>query len=131
KSPMSEVDSPVITGQAPAARLPADRIRQFEFSLTQSHGADDPFDVIIPRMHEGPEVFWSPEGLRPEEGAWIFRRDEDVRAVFLDNEHFSTTAISGVLKLIGSDASLIPNEINPPDHTWYRALLNPAFSPKR
>jgi len=115
----------------PAERLPPERIRQYELSLTQSAGADDPFDVIIPRLHEGPEVFWSPEGLRPGEGAWIFRRDEDVRAIFLDYEHFSTAAISGVLQLIGSDANLIPTEIDPPDHTWYRAFLNPAFSPNR
>src|SRR6185369_12031575 len=111
KSPMSEVDSPVITGQAPAARLPADRIRQFEFSLTQSHGADDPFDVIVPRMHEGPEVYWSPEGLRPGEGAWIFRSEAEVRKAFLDTASFSSAGISGVLKAIGSDDNLIPVEI--------------------
>jgi cytochrome P450 len=128
---MSEVDSPVITGQAPAARLPADRIRQFEFSLTQSHGADDPFDVIVPRMHEGPEVYWSPEGLRPGEGAWIFRSEAEVRKAFLDTASFSSAGISGVLKAIGSDDNLIPVEIDPPNHMWYRAFLNPMFSPTR
>jgi cytochrome P450 len=128
---MPAIDRAVSSAKPPAERLPPERVRQYEFCLTESAGADDPFDVIIPRMHSGPEVFWSPQGLRPDEGAWIFRRDEDVRAIFLDTEHFSSSAITGVLKLIGSDASLIPNEIDPPDHTWYRAFLNPAFSPKR
>jgi len=128
---MPEIDQAVSCAAPPIDRLAPERVRQYEFSLTQSAGADDPFDVIIPRMHEGPEVFWSPEALRPGRGAWIFRRDEDVRAIFLDNEHFTVNAVTTVLKLIGRDGNMIPNEIDPPDHTWYRALLNPAFSPNR
>jgi Cytochrome P450 len=115
----------------PAERVSPDRVRQYEFSLTQGEGADDPFDVLVPRINAGPEVYWSPEGLRPGEGGWIIRTDEEIRKVFLDTTSFTSAHISGVLQAIGSDQSLIPVEIDPPDHMWYRAFLNPMFSPVR
>lgn len=120
-----------VSGLSPEERLSADRIRQFEFSLTQAAGADDPFDVIIPRMNEGPEAYWSPESLRPGEGAWVIRSEEEVRGIFLDTSSFTSNGISGVLKAIGSDENLIPVEMDPPHHLWYRAFLNPMFSPAR
>lgn len=115
----------------PEMRLPPDLVRTYDLSFLSAENAEDPYDVLIPRIHEGPDLFYDPKGALDGSGAWIFRREADIRAGFLDEEHFTSQGAVGVFKLIGSDAGLIPAEIDPPDHAWYRAIMNPMFSPKR
>ncbi|MFZ4603687.1 MAG: cytochrome P450, partial [Caulobacterales bacterium] len=91
----------------------------------------DPYKVLIPELHaNAPEVFYAPGSHLSGGGTWIPRRAEDIRAVMLDAESFSSAAQTGLSRLIGQDWDLIPVEIDPPRHGAYRALLNPLFSPK-
>jgi cytochrome P450 len=125
------MDGTASTTPRPEERLPADLVRPYGLGFYAAVDADDPYDVIIPKVHEGPELFWDPKGSPRGDGAWIFRRSEDIRAAFLDEEHFTAVGAVGVLDLIGLEGGLIPAEIDLPEHSWYRAVLNPLFSPKR
>ncbi len=65
------------------------------------------------------------------DNAWVFRRADEIRRAFLDNEHFSVTGSPDLAKFFGEEWGLIPIHLDPPDHSAYRQLLNPIFSPKR
>ncbi|MET0338142.1 MAG: cytochrome P450, partial [Caulobacter sp.] len=65
------------------------------------------------------------------EGAWVPTRNDDIRAVLQDPETFSSEGSAGFAELIGESWPLIPTAIDPPDHSVYRAALNPLFSPVR
>jgi cytochrome P450 len=114
----------------PEERLPPELVRRYDLSSLSS-AEEDPFEVLIPRMHQGPSLFYDPKGALMGRGAWIFRREKDIRAAFRDDEHFGSSGAVDVLKIIGIEGGLIPAEIDPPQHSLYRTLLNPLFSPRR
>ena len=61
-------------------------------------------------------------------------RFEDVKDVFMDHETYSSTR-GTVLEMIDAGPENLPNLIpinyDPPTHTMYRAVLGPAFTPRR
>ena len=81
-------------------------------------------------LHQGPPIFYVPENTRNGEGTWIVVKAEDQRRVLQDGETFSSfrRIFSSAL---GEDWPLIPLEIDPPEHTVWRSLLNPLLSPRR
>lgn len=92
---------------------------------------DDPFKTLVPGIHEEmPDIFYSSEAIPGRRPAWILRRAEDLRAVYVDTEHFSNKAFSRG-EMIGENWSNVPSETDPPMHGIYRAVLNPLFSPRR
>jgi cytochrome P450 len=82
-------------------------------------------------LHQStPPIFYVPRlGYLP--GAWVPRRTEDLRRIVQDTDTFSSKGYTPFPKLLGEDWQVIPVEIDPPQHTKYRALLNPLFSPAR
>lgn len=124
------IDSGKLSSATIPEHVPAELVREFplsQFAPTK----DDPFDVLIPQIHAGPDIFFAPRASAMGDGAWVLRRAEDIRAAFLDDEHLSVSGATRVSRLIGEEWDMIPVQIDPPDHTWYRALLNPLFSPRR
>lgn len=81
-------------------------------------------------LHDGPPVFYIPNNTRNGEGTWIIVRAEDQRRVLQDAATFSShrALFSSAL---GETWPLIPLEIDPPEHTHWRSMLNPLLSPKR
>lgn len=73
--------------------------------------------------HKGP-VLYSPAWG----GYWIVTRYDDVCEVLRDPETFSSWPNDLVNS---SQGKYIPIELDPPDHTSYRRVLLPLFSPKR
>ncbi|MDG2005467.1 MAG: cytochrome P450 [Novosphingobium sp.] len=73
------------------------------------------------RLHDAPDICWSPH----HGGHWIFSRGEDIQWAQESHELFSN-AEKSVPK--GSFPSMPPITENPPDHTRYRAVLNPYFA---
>jgi cytochrome P450 len=115
--------------QAPA-HVPPHLIRPSPISMTAPVG-EDPYRVLIPRLHaEAPDIFYAP-GSHISGGSWILMRAEDIRAVMLDTDHFSSAGQTGLSRLVGQDWDIIPVEIDPPAHAAYRAVLNPLFSPRK
>lgn len=91
---------------------------------------ENPFDRIIPEACEGPDIVFVPHMMKGGLGhSWVLRRYEDIQHVNHDVEHFSSHDFSGLSRLIGEDWSWVPAEFDPPEHTFYRRLLSPLYSP--
>lgn len=77
-----------------------------------------------------PPIFYVPRlGYLP--GCWVPRRSDDLRQILQDTDTFTSTAATPFPQMLGETWSLIPLEIDPPNHAKYRMLLNPLFAPKR
>jgi cytochrome P450 len=92
---------------------------------------ENPFDRIIPAIHDGPEVVYALNAYLGHAPAWVFRRARDVQEVYLDTEHFSSKDLAPFAKLLGDSWSMVPLEIDPPMHGIYRSIINPLFTPRR
>jgi cytochrome P450 len=84
-----------------------------------------PMDELFPRLdalREEGRALWvqTPFGT----GAWLFTRAADIRAALQSPDLFSNQ-FGG----IGNEPMMIPIFLDPPDHTKWRRLLNPLFSP--
>jgi cytochrome P450 len=92
---------------------------------------EDPFDTVIPRIHEGPEAFYGVDVIGPGMGSWVFRRAEDIRAIYRDSEHFTSAGRGTLSHMLGETWSVIPVDTDGAEHAAWRALLNPMFTPAR
>ena len=90
--------------------------------------AHDPFGVVA-RQPTGPRLFYSPTHyVLP--GCWVVTRAEDVRHVLQHPELFSNRGLTGFSALIDESWDLVPLELDPPEHTKFRNIVNPLFAPK-
>ncbi len=88
----------------------------------------DPESVFGPMREEHPLVHSDLYG-----GFWALTRYDDVTAAALDHDAFSS-AVPGTTLIPPSQPRtdpLLPIELDPPEHTRYRALVNPLFSKPR
>ncbi|MFP3500600.1 hypothetical protein SB759_40960, partial [Pseudomonas sp. SIMBA_059] len=60
-------------------------------------------------------------------GHWIATRADDIEAIQKDHQRFSHAQVNVPPS---QDLPLVPLEIDPPEHTGYRALIAPAFLPQ-
>jgi cytochrome P450 len=89
---------------------------------------ENPYETIIPKIHEGPAAFYSDNiGVGPRPG-WIVRRNADLRKIYSDAENFHKRGNTGFAQMIGENWDIIPTELDPPIHTGFRAALNPVFA---
>ena len=107
------------------AHVPANLV--FEFDLYHLPGAEQDFHLALKRLHEQgcPDIFWSP----CNGGHWVIARGEDILKIQADFEHFSNANLT-VPRSARPPIPLYPIFADPPEHTAYRALINPGFSPK-
>jgi cytochrome P450 len=88
----------------------------------------DPASVFAPILEEHPLVHSDLYG-----GFWMLTRYDDVTAAALDHESF-TSAVVGTTVIPPSQPRtepLLPIELDPPEHTLYRGLVNALFSKPR
>ena len=87
-----------------------------------------PVDVMQERMAElaakGPVVFSPAYG-----GHWIVTHYKEIHQVLTDPQTFSSYPNNLVTP--ADFGKFIPLELDPPDHTAYRQVLQPLFSPQR
>jgi cytochrome P450 len=122
------MDHPTTIQSIPAP-VPPELVRPFPYLLGATT-TEDPFSFVA-EIHRGPEIFWAERVVKGTDGAWVPRLEEDVRAVFSDNEHFTVRGFPPFAKLVGESWYLVPAEMDPPDHTMFRTALNPLFTPRR
>lgn len=111
--------------------IPSHLVEEFPLVLGR-YVEENPWDTAVPAACEGPDAAYA-VGIYPGEGAgaWLFRRNEDLRKIFFDTEHFSNRGWSSFARFIGESWNQVPTEMDPPDHTKFRMALNPLFSPPR
>lgn len=112
------------------AHVPPNLIGTFPLVLGEVT-EENPFHRIIPDIHKGPAVRYVPNGYLGIEGAWLFRRAEDLQTIALDTEHFSNKDFAPFAKFLGESWNLLPAEQDPPMHGLYREIINPLFTPRR
>lgn len=91
--------------------------------LFSTEGAADPLPIYEELRTRGVPR----SGLGGEPAAFVCRH-ADVNWALRHPEVFSSA--SDALS-IGQEQPLIPLQIDPPEHTWYRRLLNPLFVPRK
>jgi cytochrome P450 len=77
------------------------------------------------RLHAGPDIVWTPR----HGGHWLVTRGEDIRFVQENYQIFSHEIF-----MIPRELQVykpVPLAVDPPNHTKYRAVINPGFTPKR
>jgi cytochrome P450 len=93
-----------------------------------AHELDDPF-LAVSRLHDGPDIFYGRD-TGHEIPAWVITRHALQQEAFVDWKHFSSQGGTGLGQMLGRDFRLIPIDYDPPEHTAYRRILNPFFTPK-
>ena len=102
--------------------VPRELIRSFDFRTgLGSHPHES-----VAALHSGPRVFFSPthHNAIPGPGTWVLTRAEDIRAALQDATTFSSN-----VRRSNSGLTLIPLELDPPEHPKFRVIMNPIFSP--
>jgi cytochrome P450 len=95
-----------------------------DWDFSHVPGAEDDPHHAWKRLHEGPDVVWTPY----YGGHWIATRAEAVKEVQTRHETFSHEMFS--LPRV-ERPPFVPIELDPPRHTPYRHVLNLAFAPRR
>lgn len=88
---------------------------------------DDPF-LAASRLHQGPDIFWARDVVygRP---AWVFTRQALIQEALAAPELFSSVQSTDLSSILGVNWRLTPLEYDPPQHTFYRGVLNAFFTP--
>jgi cytochrome P450 len=102
--------------------------------------ADDPDASKCPftaggKLHAGPDIFFKLGETHVRSlglgGNWVVTRYALQDEILRDPARFSSHLAIGFSCLIGDVWPLVPLELDPPEHTVYRKLLNPWFSPSK
>jgi len=87
-------------------------------------GGSDPYAAMLRLAESGaPPLFYTPA----YGGHWVARTYDLVSEIFRDYRRFGT--YPSFIPPNPNQPALIPIQIDPPDHTRYRRLLGPLFSP--
>ena len=78
----------------------------------------------LSRLHQGPDIVWTPH----HGGHWIATRAEDIKWIQESWDLFSAQEKEAPR---GRMPMMPPITYDPPDHTRYRAVLNPYFAKRR
>ncbi|MGE0387141.1 MAG: cytochrome P450 [Gammaproteobacteria bacterium] len=100
-----------------------DRVVDFDF-IADSRYRADVHDGILGLMREAPGIFWTPRNG----GHWVVARHREMTDVSRDTEVFSSRRMG--LPPMQDEPVQIPINLDPPEHTKYRAVLNAAFAPR-
>jgi cytochrome P450 len=106
------------------AHIPAERVLDFDYLAPAGH--EDDVHLAWHRLHDAsvPSIFWTPR----HGGHWVATRAADIEAMQMDHARFSHASVT-----VPKDAQMVrivPLEMDPPEHTPYRALLSPRFGPR-
>ena len=118
----------VATPDRAPAHVPAHLVRNFSFA-TAPGATEDPHRAAA-FLFQGPDIFYSPI-VHAGTPAWVVTRLDLIREIYQDPESFSSNETSRVAEVLGDSWRLIPVNLDPPEHTKYRIIVNPIFSPQR
>src|SRR5271170_6394165 len=90
--------APVPTPALPAHIRP-DSVRHCEL-FDRRIVYENPYAMLIPRIHEGPAVFYADNILVGPKPGWVVRRNAALRNIYADTEHFHKRGNSGFAQMI-------------------------------
>lgn len=90
----------------------------------------NPHLEIVPKLHQGPDIFWGTNIFPGPQGGWVIRRAEDLKQVYENTTDFIKKGNAQFASMIGESWDVIPTELDPPKHTAFRRALEPVFSPR-
>jgi cytochrome P450 len=105
--------------------VPADRIYSYDIYAGRAPNGDFALYTTDLLREEVPDIFWTPNNG----GHWMVTKGADIDLVLNDAKHFSNRSLR-VPKYANANPPLKPLQVDPPEHTKYRALLMGALSPK-
>lgn len=114
-------------GSKPSARAPAhvDPALIYDYDpYTDPRFKVDPFGTVEEIRQEVGKIFYSTR----LGGFWVVTSYDDVREIMRNHELYSRSTSVGIPDK-KRPVVLKPLQLDPPDHTYYRKLLNPIFSP--
>jgi cytochrome P450 len=98
--------------------------RVFDIDYYNVPGAEDDHVLAWKELHKGPDIIWTPRNG----GHWIVTRAADMDFILRTTNPFSSNSIA--IPPESKPVKLLPSESNPPEHTQYRNIINPWFTPK-
>jgi cytochrome P450 len=112
------------------AHVPPELVRTYPIIRGQKTARNPHF--LCDEIHRTyPPAFYVQDLLPGHRPGWVFRQYEDVRNIYSDTTNFSTVAGAPFSRLVNDAWRLVPAEVDPPHHTFTRALVNPLFTPGR
>ncbi|MGE0384938.1 MAG: cytochrome P450 [Gammaproteobacteria bacterium] len=111
------------TGNVPA-HVPAHLVRDVD--VYGPPGWEQDFHRAWKRLHDdgAPDILWTPR----HGGHWLPIRGEDIHFFFKDWEHLSTAHYSVPKKT--NPFRILPIDVDPPEHTAYRAIFQAPLAPR-
>lgn len=106
----------------PPSHVPKELVRDFDFMSVPAAGED--IYLGWNRYRNEPDFFWTPH----YGGHWVATRYEDIEYIYRNYEQFSSRIQA--LPKEGAPFRLPPIQMDPPEHTHFRKLLAPFFTPK-
>ena len=105
-----------------AADVPANQL--FEFDMYADRRFEKGLHEALKSLHEdAPDIFFTPAN----DGHWMVTRAELLNEVLTDPARFS--AKEQRVPRVEDAMVLIPLNLDPPEHTFYRRILTPHFGP--
>lgn len=106
------------------AHVAPGRVVQFDYLAPEGH--EDDVHRAWNALHAPgvPDIVWSPY----YGGHWIATRADDIDKMQLDHERFSMSSVT--IPRTAQNFRVVPLEMDPPEHTPFRALLSPRFGPR-
>ncbi|GAB4009104.1 cytochrome P450 [Nocardioides ultimimeridianus] len=98
---------------------------QVDFDIHMADGVEGVFDTYAEMRAKCPVAHTPRYG-----GHFVVTTYDDIHDIVRDAGTWSSRIIN-IPDSIGQDGEMIPIQIDPPDHGYYRNIINPLFSPKR
>jgi cytochrome P450 len=113
-------------GKPAAPHVPRELIRRYDV-FDNAEAVRDPHAIVRALREEPPLIY---NLCNPMKGqSWIPTRAADIRAVAGNASLFSAEEQLGFGLMLGEDWKLGPLEMDPPEHTKYRKVMNPWLAP--
>ena len=112
--------SDTTTSQVPT-HVPPELVREFDFKK-EIVGPDS--YVEYKKLHQLPDIFYTPH----QGGHWVVTRYDDMEYVFKTAAEFSSK--NALIPKGARPMNILPLESDAPLHTYYRAILQPFFTPE-
>ncbi len=113
------------------AHVPADKAMRLPF-FAREIVKDCPQETLIPEMHRtlGPITYVT--NIFPgDKPGWLLTGYEDTIAMLRNADDFTKNGMGQWSQSIGENWLVVPTEVDPPMHNFYRKALNPNFSPQK